>query len=97
MPLKVGMKCRRNLSFEAGNGTPMPFSPEARGIINGLRNPDRAPGRLLEAVSFRRGDRREISLKEVPLARISRALSSSRSVGLTDVIDEWIEAADQQR
>ena len=48
-------------------------------------------------MSFRRGDRREISLKEVPLARISRALSSSRSVGLTDVIDEWIEAADQQR
>ncbi len=45
MPLKVRMKCRRNLSFEAESGTPMPFSPDLRG----LRNLDPSPGLLLEA------------------------------------------------
>ena len=45
MPLKVRMKCRKNLSFEAGNGTPMPFSPDLRG----LRDLDPSPGLLLEA------------------------------------------------
>ena len=97
MLLTIAMKCRGNMSSAAGTGTPVSFHREARMIVGSPRNPDQSPEQLLEVVSFRRADGRVISLKKLSLAQISRALASSKSPGLTDAIDEWIEAADQQR
>ena len=88
MLLKVGVKCRRNLSFEAGNGTPMPLSPKARGIVDGLRNPHRSPWAAPGGGELPAGRREGISLKKLPLAQISRAHAASESVGLTDTMDK---------
>ena len=63
--------------FSAGTGAPLSINREALRIVDGLRSPDQSPEQLLEALTFRRADGREVSLKEYPLAL---ALNSGETV-----------------
>ncbi len=54
--------------FDAPNGRPVTFNRAARRIAEGLRLPGRTPEQLLEVLSCRRADGREIPLGEFPTA-----------------------------
>ena len=54
--------------FDARAGRPTPFNQEARRIIDLLRTPDQSPEDLLKVMTVRRGDGREVSLEEFPIA-----------------------------
>ena len=56
---------------------------EALRIVEGLRSPDQSPEQLLEVVTFRRADGREVSLREYPLAQ---ALSSGETVRVEEIV-----------
>ena len=55
--------------FDVKSGCPVSFNREARRIAERLRTAGRPPEELLEVLSFRRADGREISLREFPIAR----------------------------
>ena len=55
--------------FDAESGRPVSFNREVRRIVESLRTPGRPPEQLLEVISCRRADGREVSLSEFPLAR----------------------------
>ena len=69
--------------FDAGTGAPLSFNREARRIVDGLRNPDQSPEDLLEVLTFRRADGREISLRDFPLAQ---ALSTGETVRAEEIV-----------
>ena len=69
--------------FDAGTGKPVSFNREAKRIVGGLRTPGRSPEQLLEMITCRRADGREISLEKFPLAR---ALSSSETVRAEEIV-----------
>ena len=69
--------------FDARTGTPVSLNREAKRIVGGLRLPDRSPEQLLEVLTFRRADGREIALDEVPLAR---ALSTAETVRAEEIV-----------
>ena len=69
--------------FDARTGTPLSFNREARRIVDGLREPDQSPEQLLEVLTYRRGDGREITLAEFPLAR---ALSTGETVRAEEIV-----------
>ena len=69
--------------FDARTGVPLSFNQEARRIVDGLRNPDQSPEQLLELLTFRRADGREISLEEFPLAQ---ALSTGETVRAEEIV-----------
>ncbi len=54
--------------FDAKTGQPVSFNREARRIVEGLRTPGRSAEELLEVITCRRADGRDISLKEFPIA-----------------------------
>ena len=54
--------------FDARSARPVSVNGEARRIVEGLRTAGRPPEALLDVVSFRRADGREVSLHEFPLA-----------------------------
>ena len=54
--------------FDAKGGRPLSFNREARRMVESLRMPGRPPEHLLEVISFRRADGREVSLREFPIA-----------------------------
>ena len=56
--------------FDALTGAPKSFNREARRIVDILRDPDQTPEDLLEVLTFRRADGREVSLKEFPMAQL---------------------------
>ena len=55
--------------FDAGTGEVRSINREARRIVSGLCAPDGSAEQLLEVLTFRRADGREISLVEFPLAQ----------------------------
>ena len=55
--------------FDARTGSMLSLNREAKRIVGHLRSPGRSLEQLLEAVSIRRADGREISLEELPLAQ----------------------------
>ena len=55
--------------LDARGGRPVSVNREARRIVEGLRTPGGPPEELLEVVSARRADGREVSLSEIPLAQ----------------------------
>ena len=55
--------------FAGGTGEPMWFNREARRIVEGLHMPGLSPEQLLEQVTCRRADGREISMAEFPIAQ----------------------------
>ena len=69
--------------FDAGTGAMTSFNREAVRIVDGLRDPDQPPERLLEVITVRRADGREVSLEELPLAR---ALSAAETVRAEEIV-----------
>ena len=68
--------------FDARAGRPTSFNREARRIIDLLRTPDQSPEDLLRVMTVRRGDGREVSLEEFPIAE---ALRGGESVRLEEI------------
>ena len=56
--------------FDAPGGRLVSLNREARRIVESLRTPGRPPEQLLETITFRRADGREVSLSELPLAQL---------------------------
>ena len=54
--------------LHANTGAPVSFNREARRIVQELRTPGQTFEQLLDVLTYRRGDGREISLRELPLA-----------------------------
>ena len=69
--------------FDAATGALVSINREARRIVDGLRDPDQATEQLLDVVSFRRADGREVSLSEFPLAR---ALATGETVRAEEIV-----------
>ena len=69
--------------FDATTGTPLFFNREARRIVDGLRDPEQTAEQLLNVVSFRRADGREVSLSEFPL---TRALATGETVRAEEIV-----------
>ncbi len=69
--------------LDGGTGVPLSFNPEARRMADCLRDPDQTLEQLIEAVSFRRADGREVSLSEFPL---TRALSTGETVRAEEIV-----------
>ena len=55
--------------FDAGTGAPSFINREAWRIVDGLRDPEQSIEQLLETLTFRRADGREVSLKEFSLVQ----------------------------
>ena len=71
--------------FDARTGHPVSLNREAKRIVGGLRLPGRSPEQLLEVMTVRRADGREMALGEFPLAR---ALSSAETVRAEEIVLE---------
>ena len=71
--------------FGARTGHPLRFNREARRIVEGLRQPGHSPEQLLEAITYRRADGREIALDEFPLAL---ELSAATTVRAEEIVLE---------
>ena len=69
--------------FAAGTGELLSINREALRIVDGLRSPDQSPEQLLEVLTFRRADGREVSLRQYPLARV---LSSGETVRAEEIV-----------
>ena len=65
--------------FDALTGSPKSFNREARRIVDVLRNPGQTPEDLLEALTFRRADGQEVSLREFPMAQLLSAAETVRA------------------
>ena len=55
--------------FDARTGRPVSFNQEVRRIVEGLRMPGRSVEQLLEVMTLRRADGREVSLSDIPIAQ----------------------------
>ena len=69
--------------FDARTGAPISFNREAARIVGVLQAPGRPPEQLLEVLTFRRADGREISLEEFPLAQ---ALNTGETVRAEEIV-----------
>ena len=56
--------------FDASTGAPVSFNREMARIVDGLRDPEQPPAQILESLTCRRADGREVSLMEWPLAEL---------------------------
>ena len=71
------------LVFDAKTGNPVSVNREARRIVSGLCEPGGSAEQLLEALTFRRADGREVSLEEFPLAQ---GLSTGETVRAEEIV-----------
>ena len=71
------------LVFDAQTGGVTSVNREARRIVSGLHMPDGSAEELLDALTFRRADGREVSLEEFPLAQ---ALSTGETVRAEEIV-----------
>ena len=69
--------------FDAKNGLPVSFNREARRIVETLRTPGNPPEQLIEVLSCRRVDGREVSLSEFPMAQ---QFSAGETVGAEEIV-----------
>ncbi len=69
--------------FDAKTGAPVSFNREAARIVDVLQAPGRPPEQILEVLTFRRADGREISLEEFPVAQ---ALNTGETVRAEEVV-----------
>ena len=65
--------------FDAPSGTLVSINREASRIVGDLLMPDRSLDQLLEVLTFRRADGREVSLEAVPLAQVLRTGETVRA------------------
>ncbi len=56
--------------FDAGSGAVLSYNQEARRIVESLRNPGQPPENLLQVLTSRHADGREIALGELPMAAV---------------------------
>ncbi len=68
--------------FDAGTGRPASLNREARRIVESLCAPGQPAEQLLEVITYRRADGREISLDQLPLAG---ALSGAETVRAEEI------------
>ena len=73
------------LVFDAKTGGVTSVNREARRIVSGLHMPDGSAEQLLDMLTFRRADGREVSLVEFPLAQ---ALSTGETVRAEEIVIE---------
>ena len=71
------------LVFDARTGNPVSVNREARRIVNDLCAPGGSAEQLLEVLTFRRADGREVSLEEFPLAQ---GLSTGEMVRAEEIV-----------
>ena len=69
--------------FNAVTGVPVSLNREGRRLVDGLTNPGQTAEQLLDVLTFRRADGREISLREFPLAE---ALSTGETVRAEEIV-----------
>ena len=69
--------------FDARTGVPVSVNRETRRILEDLRTPDQPAEQLLEVLTVRRADGREISLLELPLAQ---ALNTGETVRAEEIV-----------
>ena len=69
--------------FDARTGVPVSINRETRRILGDLRMPGGDVEQLLEVLTFRRADGREVSLEEFPLAQ---ALSTGETVRVEEIV-----------
>ena len=69
--------------FDATSGRLASLNHEARRIVESLRTPGHPPEQLLEMITFRRADGRELSLSELPLAQL---LGTGETVRAEEVV-----------
>ena len=69
--------------FDAATGAPVSFNREATRIVDGLTEADQSAEQLLETMTVRRADGREVSLQEWPLAEILSAGETVRAEEIT--------------
>ena len=65
--------------FDAVSGAPKSFNREARRIADSLADSDQSPEMLLDVITCRRADGREVSLREFPLAELLSAGETLRA------------------
>ena len=65
--------------FGASTGAPVSFNREARRLVDVLRDPDQVPEQLLEAITVRRADGREVQLAELPLVQVLEEAETVRA------------------
>ncbi len=64
--------------WDVRTGRPVSFNREVRRIVDGLRNPDQSPGDLLQILTLRRGDGREVS--------VAQTLSDCETVRVEEIV-----------
>ena len=69
--------------FDAPTGGLKSFNREAGRIVHSLRNPDQTPEDLLDVVTVKRADGREVSLREFPMAEL---LSVDETVRAEEIV-----------
>ena len=69
--------------FDARTGAPVSFNREMARIVDGLRDAEQPPVHILETLTCRRADGREVSLKEWPLAEL---LPSGETVRAEEIV-----------
>ena len=69
--------------FDARTGVPVSHNRETLRIVGGLLDPDRPPEQIMEILSLRRMDGREVSLEESPLAD---RLSAGRTIRAEEIV-----------
>ncbi len=69
--------------FDARTGEPVSFNREAKRIVESLRTPGHSAKQLLEILTCRRTDGRQVSLEELPLAQL---LSIPETVRAEEVV-----------
>ena len=69
--------------FNAVTGVPGSLNREGRRLVDGLTNPGQTAEQLLDVLTIRRADGREISLREFPLAE---ALSTGETVRAEEIV-----------
>ena len=69
--------------FDATTGAPVSFNREAIRIVDRLRDPEQSPEQLLEVLTFRRADGREVSVRDLPLAEL---MSTGEAVRAEEIV-----------
>ena len=72
--------------FDPRIGHPVSLNREAKRIVGGLRMPDRTLEQLLEVLTYRRADGREIALDDFPLALAQELMSNTELVRAEEIV-----------
>ena len=77
--------------FDAGTGNPVSFNREARRIAEGLRTPGQPPEQLLEVLTCRFSDEREVALADLPMRQVIGGAATVRAEEVVLSVPDWPE------